>query len=523
MDYQRTKDKESGYIAIIAIMLLTLLVATGLAYLRWSADESIEYKRQHAATQAYYLAQSAMSQDALPYLEQMISHPPTIERTGTASGINYQLSPGMEGEYIWRAVLYEDTASNYLVANAIKSYTIDITATIKYSSIKTHKGSDEITVTAQVFAKYKENEHLTMFQYYTNWESTHFPGDWIKFMGEDTLHWWVFSNDQIAIMQDPYFYGRVFTTAPDFYQGIGYNPQFVNYDPIFNAPPTTIPLELVDLRANAEIISHEGYNFCLRFIGAGGYEVWEWPAETGFHYNYNNPNNHQIYSSAPPTEGGVFVEGDLHVTGCDPVTGTDLGVAGRISVGCSGNMWLMDNVRYINSNRITGEVDTMSSTPMLGLMSESNVLIQNTWANGRDNGRFRTNMNPDSSDIIINAGIVAWGDCFSFEDQNDIPEVLSTVGPENFWYVSTPNLPLGVSDERGWIRLWGCVAQNKRGYVHRSTHNQTGYKKDYHYDARFKYDYPPYYPEVEFPGTPSGLVAWGQGVAPVETGIQEGD
>ena len=85
-----------------------------------------------------------------------------------------------------------------------------------------------------------------------------------------------------------------------------------------------------------------------------------------------------------------------------------------------------------------------------------------------------------------------------------------------FWYYSNGPYP----DERGQIHLWGQVSQFRRGYVHRSNHgtggsNGTGYLKDYHYDERFYWDPPPFYPYLdENYGIDRQIVAWGAGKSP---------
>ena len=76
--------------------------------------------------------------------------------------------------------------------------------------------------------------------------------------------------------------------------------------------------------------------------------------------------------------------------------------------------------------------------------------------------------------------MVALGESFTFEHQNDDWEAYQ--GP-------TP-------DERGIIHLVGAVTQKRRGYVHRSNHNSTGYGKEYHYDFRLDHYPPPYFLEA---------------------------
>ena len=346
---------------------------------------------------------------------------------------------------------------------------------------------------------YGEDISVTQFQYLSNLERSHHTGDRIKFMNGDILQEWVHSNDQIAIMQSPVFYGLVTTSASDFWRGASYNPQFLGPPPVFNYPWLYFPGHLQRFRQQASLHSNPGYNFAVIFKGLQGYEIVQWPASSGAAYHPANPNNF-VQRCAVPLNEAHFFESDLYVSAREGFI--DYGVAGTITLGCSGNLWLMDNIRYVDSDPLTGAVS--DSTPhALGLLSESNILIMNTWANGRCNGRFRTNSNPDSSDIIINGALFALNGCFSFEDQHDNPNNPGAYPPNlPEWYFSMPPGPNGpppynqTRDERGIIYLWGSIAQFRRGYVHRSNYGGTGYLKDFNYYQRIRQYPPPYYPTL---------------------------
>jgi hypothetical protein len=155
----------------------------------------------------------------------------------------------------------------------------------------------------------------------------------------------------------------------------------------------------------------------------------------------------------------MFFDGPLELKGR---------VLGAVTIGVNGDIRLLDNIWYIDSDP-SGRVNPQSSN-VLGLISRGKILVANTRENGRANSS-------EGSDIIINGALLAL-DSFTFEDQNDVGDIYS--GP----------LP----DERGVIRLWGSVAQKRRGYVHRSNHGGTGYGKRYHIDERFDRMAPPCYP-----------------------------
>ncbi|MBC8277325.1 MAG: T9SS type A sorting domain-containing protein [FCB group bacterium] len=327
--------------------------------------------------------------------------------------------------------------------------------------------------------------NFSEFQYITNYEETVF-GERIRFFSGDTLYGWIHSNDQIAIMGSPVFIGPITTAAASFWQGPGYNP-YLTDEPVFNYSTAEFPEELTSIRDAASeqgrFCALTGYQFRLIFQGSNGCRVNRWPV--GLPYSDSLAEFHVAY---PPLEdGAIFFDSDLQVLCTDPQNQNDYGINGRYSVGASGNIWIMDNLRYVDSDMVTGQVDS-STTNCLGLASEQNILIANTWENGRDNG----SSNPSSweKDVILNGAFLSLGESFSFEDQNDIME-LSGYVPE--WYISNGSSP----DERGQIHLWGALAQFRRGYVHRSNHGGTGYLKDYHYYDGIRENPPPYFPALE--------------------------
>ena len=201
-----------------------------------------------------------------------------------------------------------------------------------------------------------------------------------------------------------------------------------------------------------------------------------------------------ILSIPAPAWGCIFIDGQAEIEGV---------VAGKFTIGTSGDMWLVDNIRYLNANQRNGRFgltpDEMRNFPhMLGLVSEKNIYIKNTSANGRENG-WNYGSQPNliqRHSIIIDAGLVALGESFTFQHQNDDFEAYQ--GPE--------------PDERGIIHLTGAVTQWRRGYVHRSNHQNTGYGKDYLYDFRFDDRPPPFYLEAvdENGNGLFDIISWGE-------------
>ena len=324
--------------------------------------------------------------------------------------------------------------------------------------------------------------NFSEFQYITNWETTIF-GEKIMFLNGDTLWSWGHSNDEIAIMQCPVFFGPV-TTARQFWQGIGYNPAFY-VEPSLEYSQAEFPEELTTIYtaavAQGRFIASPGYQFRLIFEGITGARVMMWPE--GVPYADSIAAEYALYP--PSDDGAIFFDSELQVLGTDPENQVDYGISGRYSVAASGDIRVMDNLRYIDSDIYTGAVDS-TTTNCLGLASEQNILIANTVQNGRDNGGAGTSEWQKS--VILNGAFMALGESFSFEDQND-DSTGGTILPD--WYYSEGTYP----DERGQIHLWGALAQYRRGYVHRSNNGGTGYVKDYHYFIGE--NPPPYFPALE--------------------------
>ncbi|MBU1881040.1 T9SS type A sorting domain-containing protein, partial [bacterium] len=218
----------------------------------------------------------------------------------------------------------------------------------------------------------------------------------------------------------------------------------------------------------------------MQLTGAQGWIMYEWRIGEPF-----DPEQAEIFYGPVPDDDAIFVDGYLELEGV---------FMGKATIGAHGSydnndlgkhcIRLLDDVRYWFANPYTGAFNdtTGGYEDRLLIISESNITIGNTWENGRENRSY-------GADIIITAGLIAlgneaephfWG-CFSFEDQNDVGFT---------WEFSTgsyicPTPPS--NDERGAIHLWGSLAQQRRGYVHRSNHSGTGYGRDYHYDNRFRY------------------------------------
>tara|TARA_B110000444_G_C18815244_1_gene584770 strand:- start:687 stop:2000 length:1314 start_codon:yes stop_codon:yes gene_type:complete len=178
-----------------------------------------------------------------------------------------------------------------------------------------------------------------------------------------------------------------------------------------------------------------------------------------------------------------------------------------------GNIWLIDDVIYSDSNPSTGQIqhpEDGGTQNVLGLIAGGNVIIANTRPNGARGG------SAGGEDIIINASIMAmYGGFISHYWQNIITDFHDWNDNLSYGYISDgrgghrnnyrsqtqPGIYNASDDYRGFIKLWGSVVQQKRGYMKRNypgPYNVTpgiGYDKEYHYDWNLKINPPPYYPD----------------------------
>lgn len=459
MKQKELVKREEGNILIMSVVITALLVATGMSYMHWASDERWDSAFEEATVQAYFLAQTGVIEQGLQYL-----------RTRDPGDLPQGKVP-LPGRVVKDVGRYENTNVSRVpsmeegnVFQRTDTYDVTSTGVAHFYGNRTKDDIVEVKRTATMRAKLRS---FANYMYLTNRETTEF-NEIIWFWTPDTLYGRTHSNDYIGLKLSPHFYGPI-STSKDRFLYYNASPYF-EYPPTFNAPPVYFPNTAQSIRSNAmhTYDSQNGqFRTWIHMTGNGGVQVFQYREGTP-------PNDSLIDSFGPPRWACVFVNGNCDVDG---------EVTGQFTIGCSGNMWLVDNVRYAGANERTGwfgngQPDEGGMMHMLGLVSESNIIIRDNDRNGHENGAQYNDETRRS--IIINAGLVALGSSFTFEHQNDDFEAYQ--GP-------TP-------DERGYIYLKGAVTQERRGYVHRSNHVGTGYGKSYNYDFRFDRRPPPYYLEA---------------------------
>jgi hypothetical protein len=478
---------DDGNILIMAVVIVGLLVATGLGYMQWSSDERYDSAYEEATIQAFFLAQTGLIEQGLTFLR---TREPTDLPQGTVllpSGVVPNVG-----------IHYNNRVSRVMALGSGNVFqrtdTYDLYSTGRTEFANQHIANRDfgrpkkVERTATMRARLRS---FANYMYLTNIEQTQFD-EIIWFWTPDTLWGRTHSNDFIGLKYSPTFFGPVSTCKDRFIYNQPGNIHF-EYPPMFNVPPVYFPTTATSIRraANPFISDHSGrFMTWLRMRGAAGIDVFQYPLGLA-------PRESLIAHLNPPNWQAMFIDGQCEIEGV---------LSGTLTIGSAGDMWLIDDIRYDGSNVRTGFFG--DDTPMeggmvnmLGLVSEKNVIIADNNKNGKADGIHVSPNDWGRHSIAINAGIVALGESFTFQHQNDDFEAYQ--GP-------TP-------DERGWIYLKGAVTQWRRGYVHRSNHgtgqgNGTGYGKAYHYDFRFDRRPPPYYLEAldENGHGLFDIVSWGE-------------
>jgi len=446
---------------INALIITFFLVMTGTAYMMWAVGENHQGRMDLARTQAYYVAQYGVLNRGLTELRtrQIETLPP--DREHLPSGKFYS---GRQDELGVYTDTYIERVSGIDQDIYMQQLEYKVWST-GHVELKDQGMVRDVTRTINMVFRLRS---YSAYMYLTNYEMTMFD-EIIWFYTDDTLHGRVHSNSQIGIKQRPVFYGPVSTCADDFIHGPGYNPYFA-HEPQFNAQKVFFPTTAEKIRTGASsggcFFDNDNGRLQSRLTGQNGAWVLEqWTQGTP----YNEQHIAVFQTIGMPAN--IFIEGDVELSGT---------VTGIQTIGCSGDLRLIDNIYYadVSPNNPGGSDRWLSyngSSHLLGLISEQRIVIQDTNENGHGNSM-------NGSDITITAALVALGESFTFQHQNDEWDTYQ-------WCADGIN----GQDERGDIRLRGSVTQVRRGYVHRSNCGGTGYWKDYLYDRRLDRTPPPCY------------------------------
>lgn len=446
-------------VAMFALVLA--LLGTGIAFMQWATDETYQGEHAYAAMQAYYCAQSGVIEKGLTWFSQQQEGllPSSSITLGGASVADVGRYDNVTIEPVFAGTGGGDNFS------FSKNYRISAVGEVEVPWQK-----DDVHKVVRKAVLYVQVRSFVDYMYLTDKEtSLTFEGDIIRFFGRDTLWGRTHSNDWIATQNVgglPVAYDIVSTAKVGFRPGSP-NPafRFLGGDPVFNHPIVLLP-ELAGPLRDDPLTQHfeqDGEEWRCRLRGRNAL-LYHWPEGTDF-------DSLEASSISIPLSPAacIFVHGRLEIEGAIEPEGC------KVTIGCSENIWLIDDVKISGTNVVTGDLPA-GATSMIGIVGEKWVYIDNTIANGREDCGGNHNVtNQAGCHIVLTCAIVVLGQSFQFHQMNDVFDPY--VGPS--------------PDERGNIVMTGSITQRWRGYVHRSNHGGTGYNKVYHYDKRFLAQRPP--------------------------------
>jgi len=407
---------ERGTTLVGTIVLLFVISTFAIAYLTFAGYEAESAEARWKDLKIFWKAEEAISRAGIQ-----------IQNLESPSGKCFKTDPDDEyyAEYCFeklsfnKAIRYQIMASVYSIHN-------------KNRSLLTLRSIEE----GQTLVNYFMLENTPGRPYYDT---------------GDTIDGPIHTNTRFQITGRPVFLGPVFEFGdpeigfkcrelalcePVLPKGITPNATVFDFSHMADLIQST-PNQIVVPYNKTAVISLGGGQYTLRFRDKNNEHVLTPP----------------VVLSLPKSEGLYFL-GDVEVQGT---------LAGKLTIGAQGNIWITDDLLYADSNPITGE-PAPSSPYVLGLIAEQNVKVKQQ----QDRSQL-------GKGIKINAAIVAMDK--SFEVTNYRRHARSM----------------------GVMHLWGNIVQWERGIVGSSRLRGTiklGYDKNWHYDKRLVQIPPAYFPPL---------------------------
>jgi len=284
-------------------------------------------------------------------------------------------------------------------------------------------------------------DSFSKYSYFSDVERSSTGGN-IYFYSGDEISGPIHTNGTFRISGTPTFYGNV--SSPNMWEGrnaSGDAPDFQSTTD-FNAQTRSLPSssQIATLKATARA---SGLSFTnpidVTFQSDGSATISE--------YNWGRRRWDSSRNYTAAQHNGIITSSDLTF-----VKGV---VSGNITLHSERDIKIMGDLEY----NVSPQTDP-ASNDLLGLVSEKNVIVD-------DNAHSYQG----SSDLTIQASIMAMGSSFTVEDYNS----------RGF---------------RGNINLLGGIIQKNRGPVGTfgGWSGSTGYSKNYEYDDRLRSAIPPHFP-----------------------------
>lgn len=304
------------------------------------------------------------------------------------------------------------------------------------------RSTGTIGTVSQTVTNYIQTDNYARYIWFTNSES--YQGTNVWFWDLDHLNGPTYTNGHFNIKGDPIFGGEV--RSVDAYIRYYNNGTNINSSNLSN-PPYDLPDFQDAVILGSDSINMPTQALSLRTASTNG--GIRYTGNTTILLNSNGTMNvttsgHTYNNISLPANGALFVNnGSLNISGT---------LSGRLTAGASGDINIINNIRYADDPRLPGS----TSTDTLGLISEGDVVI--------DEDASYTNLEIDASIMALNTSFML----------------------EEWWK----------NGARGTLSVFGGIIQKQRGPVgtFSGTTKVSGFSKNYDYDARLLNSPPPFVP-----------------------------
>jgi hypothetical protein len=413
-----------------AILLLTLLGLATVSVLAGAFVEMGFYEQRHSersqdGTRAFYLSESALDQ-GLGWLRKQLQ-----EQGVTPDWTDRRVLFGGEWQKLAQGVYLTTLDPDDNNPNSeIKRFTIDGWGVSGTVAAPLAARRNTMVVQTKSFASYA---------YFTNSETTP-TGQSVWFVTGDVMEGPTHTNGQFSMYGTPKFLGPVSSVNRiiNKWGGDQFTKPYFKEPPKLGVPPKEFPTK--SLTKIIEKAQEGGAVFqgdtSVTLLSDGTMRVTN--AQQGL--------NDQVMPL--PGKDVLYVDG-----GNLTLKGT---LKGRLTLGASGDVKVVDSVTYANDPR-----RDPASKDMLGIVAGANVVIPQEAPH----------------DLRIDASIIA---------------IKTSFGVEN-WWEGAP---------KGTLTINGGLIQANRGPVGQfnaaNGQKLSGYTKDYHYDQRLKSTAPPAFPLEDY-------------------------
>lgn len=480
-----------GVVLMLAIVALVVLLILSACSLTAGMQSRHDATRRRAVTVSMHLAESAADM-ASSYLNTLSA--PPITR------MNYppdNSTIALDGGECW-AIIVPDVGNT---ASWRKSYTI-------YA----YGEADQTGMQSEVILRVMQ-QSFALYSYFTDSETSAITNDAIWFYSRDRIHGPVHTNDKLHITWD------TGATAPIFYDSVSSNSSSAQWSP--RVPGTTDDWGRV-LSGGASAIT-----FNVQRINLPGTTDNQKKAAWG---GTNYPTTTGVYlpTFGSTVSAGVFVVGNCTLAfSVDAATGNQIIaiVSGSTTTTITQQLAAQQTMKKVGSGTVTtyagvpngviyctGNITAMSGVIGDNYCTGTAIVRRNAWTVATDVLAAKTvtitnalsyKTLPDATKSDSHASNLRAGTFGVVAEKIILSGTPNDMTLHGVYLAGSANSTNGSLYYAGWdttkrgnLRVLGGIIQKKRGPVGTFNGNalQSGYNKDYNYDARMMNNPPPFFP-----------------------------